>query len=103
MIDHAGITLTAGNPRADLFSHRRNALCQRKVVGKAQLAVSAILMVAIAITLFAGQVLMAGGGALFAVGLLLVMFERALALFHASSSTRAGPPRMATDQAAAGD
>jgi hypothetical protein len=103
MIDHAGIILASGTPRAGMFQQRRNTVCQRKVVGKAQLAVSALGMIAIATALFAAQMLIAAGVALLALGALLTMFERALAVFHASSASRAGPPSMATDQAAAGD
>ncbi len=55
---------------------------RRKVVGKAQLAVSAVGMLIMLGSLCRGRLLEAGVTFLVTVGILEIMFQRALALFH---------------------
>jgi hypothetical protein len=57
---------------------------RRKVVGKAQLAVSAIGMCVVLVALWQGRILAAIIVFLLTIVTLEIMFQRALALFHPS-------------------
>jgi len=79
----------------------------RKVMGKTLVTVSALGMVAVLVALLQGRYVLAVSGFLMTVGVLEVMFQRALALFHGSAARVAAPGhgmgRPAQRHAAAGE
>ena len=79
----------------------------RKVVGKTLVAVSAVGMMAVLLALVEGRYVLAGSAFLLTVGVLEIMFQRALALFHGSIAALPAPGRVighpSPRHAAAGD
>ncbi len=63
----------------------------RKVMGKTLVAVSAVGMLAVLIALVQARYLLAGSAFLLTVGVLEIMFQRALALFHGSAAALPAP------------
>ncbi len=63
----------------------------RKVTGKTLVAVSAVGMMAVLVALAQGRALLAGSAFLLTIGILEIMFQRALALFHGSAAALQAP------------
>lgn len=63
----------------------------RKVMGKTLVAVSAVGMLAVLVALVQARYLLAGSAFLLTVGVLEIMFQRALALFHGSAAALPAP------------
>ncbi len=73
---------------------------RRRVVGKAQLAVSAAGMLIVLGSLYHGRLLAAGVGFLLTAGILEIMLQRALGLFHAAPSAQRPSIRRETSRIA---
>jgi hypothetical protein len=80
MTDKAGVQHAPGGVLPD---QRRG-----RVVGKAQLAVSTLGVLIVLAMVACGRWLEAGTAFLLTVGLLEIMFQRALVLFHGGASPR---------------
>ncbi len=74
---------------------------RRRVVGKAQLAVSTAGMLIVLGSLYQGRLLAAGAGFLLTAGILEIMFQRALGLFHAAPAAPRPSIRRETPRTAA--